>query len=106
MSLKWPAKDEDEVLDYSLNWFARLAGDTIATSTWFLPVGVTLVHDSDLIRTGGPTNEPTEWDQPDSATVIWLSAGTNGEHYALLNRIVTAGGRTMDQTVKLPMKAK
>ncbi len=98
MSKKWPFKDPDEVLDYEIDWYGtavepgRLYGstDTIDTSLWVTPSGIT--KDSD--------------DQTGTTTTIWLSGGTLGETYEILNRVVTAGGRTMDQTVKLKIKAK
>jgi hypothetical protein len=87
MSLTFPDKDPDEVLDYQLNWAARLGADTISTSTWTVPEGIT--QDS-ASRT-------------DTTTTLWLSGGTSGQTYALLNRIVTVGGRTMDQTVSITL---
>lgn len=90
MALAWDSKDPDEVLDYVLNWSARLGSDTITTSTWTVPDGITMDSDSETT----------------TATTIWLSGGTEGQSYDILNRIVTAGGRTMDQTVKLKIKAK
>ncbi len=87
MALKWPNKDPNEVLDYDLNWSARLAGDTIATSTWIVPDGITKDSDS----------------TSDTATKIWLSGGTEGETYTLTNRVVTEGGRTMDQSVTIKL---
>jgi hypothetical protein len=110
MSISWPAKDPDEVLDYDLVWTNRLysadeldlvdAGqtvvpaDTIATSQWILDDGSDglLVMDS----TG----------QSDAVTKVWLSGGTLGQSYQLTNRVVTAGARTMDQSVRLKIKAK
>lgn len=83
MPLTWPAKDPDEDMDFQLDWLERLAGDTIATSTWTVPSGITS-HDE--------SND-------DTTATIWLSGGTLGETYSLLNRVITAGGRTMDQTV-------
>lgn len=90
MTLAWDPKDPDEVLDYVINWATRLAGDTIADSTWTLPAGIT--KESDTFSA--------------STTTIWLSGGTLNETYQVLNRIETTGGRTMDQTVKLRLKAK
>lgn len=90
MPLEWPTKDQDEVLDYQMNWLARLDGDTIDTSTWVVPAG--LVKDSDTFS--GPV------------ATVWLSGGTDGENYTLLNRITTTGGRTMDQSVKLRVRPK
>jgi hypothetical protein len=39
-------------------------------------------------------------------TTIWLSGGEIGSSYTITNRITTAGGRTMDQSVRLVVKAK
>lgn len=90
MSLAWTApKDPDEVKDYEITWALLLGTDTIATSTWVVPAGIT--KDSS-------TNTTT-------TTTIWLSSGTAGETYSLLNRITTAGLRTYDRTVKLKMKS-
>ena len=92
MSLTWPNKDPDEVLDYQVNWADRLGTDTISTSEWIVPPGIT--KDSDSVA-------------PDlRSTTIWLSGGTLNVSYEFVNRIVTAGGRTMDQSVKLKIKAK
>lgn len=88
--LTWPNKDPDEVLDYELDWSVRLGTDTISTSTWIVPTGITKNSD---------TSDST------SAT-IWLSGGTAGESYTFTNRITTTGGRTMDESVKLKVKDK
>jgi hypothetical protein len=89
--LKWPKKDPDEVLDYVLDWSARLDGDTIATSIWI--VDEALTKDSDSFT--------------DSTTTIWLSGGTApARALQLTNRVTTAGGRTKDQTVTLDIAQK
>jgi hypothetical protein len=90
MFLAWPNKDPDEVLDYEIDWSARVLTDTILTSVWTIPSGITKNSDSKTAAT----------------TTAWLSGGTLGTTYEILNRIVTAGGRTMDQTVKIKIKAK
>lgn len=84
MALSWPAKDPDEILDYSLDWGSRLDdGDQIETSTWTVPTGLTK----------GDTSFTA------STTTVWLSGGTAGKRYNALNRVTTTGGRTKDQTV-------
>ena len=91
MLLKWPPKDPDEVLDYGIDWTARLAGDTIISSGWIIiPDEVT--KDSDIYT--------------ETSTTIWVSGGTLGASPSVTNRIVTAGGRTMDQSVILPIRNK
>lgn len=83
--LKWPDKDPDEILDYTVRWWRRLVDDTIIASIWTVPAGITMTDSSF---------------QPDYTT-IWLSGGTTGQTYEIVNEIVTAGGRTMDQTVRV-----
>lgn len=70
-------KDPYALLPYVVDWSLWLVtGDTIATSTWIVPSGLTVVL---------TTHTST------SATV-WLSGGTAGLTYACINQIVTAGG--------------
>lgn len=92
MAIEWPSpKDPDETLDFQIDWSTRLdTGDTIVTSTWIIPDGLTKQSD------GKTTN----------ATTVWLMGGTAGTSYLVLNRVVTANGRTLDQTGKLKVKDK
>lgn len=92
MSKTWDrTKDPDEVVDYDFSWAGQLTdmdSDTIATSTWTVPAGITKNSSSNT----------------DTRAKVWLSGGTAGQTYTLLNRIVTTGGRTLDQSIKLKMK--
>jgi hypothetical protein len=90
MALTWPNKDPNELLDYQIDWLPRLVDDTIATSAWTIPAGLTNASETFTNQT----------------TTVWLSGGTIGETYSILNRITTAGGRTMDQTVNLTIASK
>lgn len=91
--LKWPYKDPDEVLDYQVDWTARLNGDTI-TSSVFIPQFTTndLVIDTQIVAGNTAT--------------IWLSGGTLNQNYVFVNRITTDGGRTMDQSISIQIKGK
>lgn len=84
----FPDKDPDEVVDYSVDWSPRLDSDTISTSTWIVPAGIT--EDSDSSTT--------------TTTTIWLSGGTAGVTYALINRITTAAGRTFEEAISLRIR--
>lgn len=86
----WPDKDPDEILDYQVDWTGRLDGDTIATSTWILPTGIT----------------QNSVDQSTTHTTIWLSGGVDGKTYEVTNRITTAGGRTYDQSIDIRIISK
>ena len=89
----WPFKDPDELLDYVIDWSARLDTDTIATSTWE-------INGPDAVLT-----TPSDSFASDKTT-IWLDAGTLGAVYTMTNHITTAGSREMDQSVKLRIKTK
>ena len=88
--LQWPDKDPDAVLDYEMDWSAWLGTDTITASTWIVPAGIT--KNSDTKST--------------TATAITLSGGAEGVTYTLTNRIVTAGGRTQDQSVVIAVASR
>ncbi|MCC6366857.1 MAG: hypothetical protein IT165_25325 [Bryobacterales bacterium] len=75
-------KDPNAVLDYSVDWTRWLNGDSIATSDWTVPVGLTEVTDT---HTG-------------TKATVWLSGGTVGATYTVTNRITTTGGRTDDRS--------
>jgi hypothetical protein len=90
MAKRWPNKDPNEVLDYAIDWSQRLAGDIISISTFTVPTGI-------VMNSQSHTN---------TMATIWLSGGSEGVTYDILNRVVTNGGRTMDQTVELRVKSK
>lgn len=95
-------KDPDEVLDFTGDWTTALAGDTIVTSTF------PDFNADELVTEDFPTpplvKDSDSFD--DGHFTIWLSGGAEGATYAFTNRITTAGGRTMDRTVKLKVKTK
>ncbi len=67
-------KDPDAALDYGFNWTAWLeTGDTILTSAWDVPSGLTLDNSSFT----------------STHTTVWLSGGTAGDKYLVRNRITT-----------------
>ena len=77
-------KDPDAILDYGWDWSAWLSGgDTISASSWTVPTGLTT-----------PANSRTT-----TTTTVWLSGGTAGAQYEVINRITTTGGRTDDRTI-------
>ena len=91
MARSWEhPKDPEEYLDYEVDWTGLLNGDVITSSTWFVPVGV--IGDNESFN--------------DTSTVIWLSGGTAGQNYALINTIHTAEGRIREQTCTLRCRTK
>lgn len=80
-------KGDEEVLDYSVNWSTWLSAqeDSIATSTWRVPAGLTQVSDQATT---------------DSA-VVKISGGIPDELYEITNIITTAAGLTAERTMKI-----
>ena len=76
-------KDPDATKDYQALWAEWLKTDTISASTWIVPTGITKLSDSFTTTTA----------------TIWLTGGTLGRTYKVVNRVATVGGRTEDQTL-------
>jgi hypothetical protein len=81
-------KDPDEVVDLSFDWTKELDGDTISTSTWPAVVGITQATPS----------------KDDMTTTTWVSAGSAGTDYRIVNRVVTAGGRTLEGSITVAVR--
>jgi len=92
MSKKSFIKDPGDVLDYQINWADWLADDTISgtKSTWTVETGIT--EDSNTNTTTG--------------TIIWVSGGTAGENYNLVNHIETVSGRKADRTIVIKVRER
>ena len=80
-------KDPDSVLDYQLDWSSWLGTDTISTSVFTVPTGLT--KDSE-----GNTS---------TTSTVWLSGGTLNQIYNVVCRITTTGGRTVDRSFDVLM---
>lgn len=84
--LWWIAKTPYDEADYSRDWTDALAADeTIASSVWEVPAGLTAGASS----MSGPY------------TTQWLSGGTAGAIYTVVNRIVTSAGRKFARAFKV-----
>ncbi len=78
-------KDPQATLDYQVDWSDWLGADTIATSTWTVPTGLTKTDES----------------KTDTSATVWLSGGTAGQIYTVMNHIVTVGGRTDERSFRV-----
>lgn len=84
------AHDPDSDLDYQIDWAAWLAtGDSIASSTWTVPAGLTAGTGAQA-----PTHTAT-------TATIWLSGGTAGITYQVTDHVTTVQGRADDQSIYL-----
>jgi len=106
MSYKWPNKDKDETLDYSIDWSRLLYdGETITSSTWFVDdsagVRQTLISPLSVY---GIIN--VDDNSSDTVSTITLSGGVNNARYKLYCQITTSRGMTVERTVTLMIKER
>jgi len=85
-------KDPQAVLDYTIDWTKWLdeVGDSIATSTWIVPTGLTKVTETNTTK----------------LATVWLSGGTAGTNYTVTNRIMTVAGRTDDRSITIRVQER
>jgi hypothetical protein len=87
-------KDPESTRKYTIDWTRWLAsqtpGEVIAESDWLVPEGLTLL------------DEQAETHK----TIIWLSGGTLGATYSVINRVITSVGQIQDATIELIMEHK
>jgi hypothetical protein len=90
MAIAVRTKDPAAKLDYQFDWNDWLVGDTIASSSWVVPAGLTNVNDSFTAQT----------------TTIRLSGGTHGVNYECVNHIITASGQEDDRSITIHVRQK
>ena len=104
MSLKWPPKDKDETLDYSLDWSRALeGGETIVSVSWSIinsdkekvdfPLGITIDGLKNLTQTNTQT-----------VATIYLSSGIDNREYTIYCSVTTSEGRTKERPVKVRIR--
>jgi hypothetical protein len=88
--LKWPDKDPEANKDYALDWTAMLAlAETIEDSQWVsTPTGLT-VGTSAIV---------------DGVCSVWLSGGSVGITYTVVNTITTDRGLIDERSVAIKIK--
>ena len=110
MSYKWPDKDKDETLDYSVDWSRLVGSDLISSSNWFVddadgekqeagesntPInGLIVLYEGSTVSTNG------------KVTTVRLSSGTNNVRYRLTNAVTTASGLVYERSIFLRVREK
>lgn len=96
----WPAKDPEEILDYTVDWTLRLeGGEIIVSSVWTVASGTVVIGDG----SGSPAPSV---DVAGLIAKFWAEGGTLDETNLITNHIVTSAGREREFTGKLKIKAK
>lgn len=105
MAYKWPNKDKDEIVDYSIDWSRFLGTDTLSAAVWF-------IEDEDGTKVQVDTSDVVNGLQfvigtlSGKVSTIRLSLGTNNTKYRITCRITTGKGLQYERTVALTIKEK
>jgi hypothetical protein len=104
MSLKWPPKDKDETLDYSIDWSRGLeTNETIQAVSW----SILNADDEKVSFSNGTTvNGLKNQTQTNTTTVatIYLANGTDNKEYKLFCSITTNQGRVKERAVVIRIR--
>jgi hypothetical protein len=114
MSFRWPVKDPDESLDYSMDWSRFLDTATISSVTWFVKtpeIGKTQIDAGETLTTASGstvTDSIQNISQTNTNTVatINLGGGVLNRDYSFICQIVDSTGSTAERTVKLNIRQK
>jgi len=105
MSLKWPNKDPDDQLDYSINWKPALGSDTISSVVW-------KIHDADGVAQTWASGETINGLQHVSSTntntvaTIYLGSGTAFTNYKIICRMTASDATIREQEVRIRVVEK
>lgn len=103
MSFKWPPKDKDELLDYSIDWSRFLGTATISSITWFVDNASGV---KTTIAAGAVVNGIQNVAQTISGGVatINLGLGTANFDYKFTCRMQDSTGSIAERVVRLKIK--
>jgi hypothetical protein len=103
MSFKWPPKDKDELLDYSVDWSRFLDTATISSITWFVDdaSGVKTQIDAGITINGIQNVSQTV---SGSVATINLGLGTANYDYKFTCRMQDNTGSIAERVIRLKIK--
>lgn len=105
MSYRWPDKDPDEIVDYSVDWSRLLRDDTLSAATWYIYDGEgvkTEVTDASVVNglqfvTGTISGQ---------VATARFSLGTNNVRYTINCKITSGSGLVYERSIFLRIKEK
>jgi len=112
MAARWPTKDPDETLDYSVDWSRHLGTETISAVTWYvstvdraktrIDAGETLT-----VASGGAVTDSIQnvaKTETDTVATINLAGGEVNTEYTFYCNMTDTAGRTVERSVKITVR--
>lgn len=115
MSFRWPSKDPDETLDYSVDWSRFLDTATIVSVAWFvksslyntktrITAGQTLTVASGSATTDSLQNISET--NTNSVATINIAGGQNNVEYTFFCQMTDSTGSTAERSIKIRLKER
>ena len=110
MSLVWPNKDPDELLDYSVDWTKVTEGMTISSVVWSIrstnyPTETTLAAGRDLTFASGGVEVDSIQNVSQAisgkSAIIYIAGGVDRRDYTFVCTINTSQGTVLQRSVIL-----
>ena len=105
MSYKWPDKDPDETIDYSVDWSRFIPNDTLSSANWFIKDAngnKEQVSNAEVVD-GLQFVQPTLSGKVATAR---FALGTNNKRYTVSFHINTGGCLVFERSIFLKVKEK
>jgi hypothetical protein len=114
MSFRWPVKDPDETLDYSVDWSRFLGDTTISSVLWYVKtseIGKTLLASGQDLTTASSsavTDSIQNVSQSNTNTVatINIAGGILNREYTFMCNMTDNSGSTAERSIKLTIREK
>jgi hypothetical protein len=106
MSMKWPNKDPDEVLDYSIDWSRFLGSATISDFTWY--VDAADGTKTELTNSGPLVNgiQLVSSTSTNTVTTAYIGSGVDNRQYKFTCQITDSNGLVVERSVRLRVRNK
>lgn len=115
MSFRWPNKDPDETLDYSIDWSRFLDTAVITSVVWFVKSTLydtkTRLNSGQNLTTasGGATTDSIQnvsQTSTNTVSTINIGGGQNNVEYTFFCQMTDNTGSTAERSVKIRMKER
>ena len=114
MSFRWPVKDPDETLDYSVDWSRFLGSNTISAIVWSVQtpeIGKTTLAAGQTLTTASSsavTASIQNVSQTNTSTVatINIAGGVLNREYTFTCRMTDNTASVAERTIKLVIREK
>jgi len=103
--MKWPFKDPDEILDYSVDWSRFLDTDSIESVAWFIKAAD---GTKTSVSSGATVDGLTLFQQNNTSTVATarFGAGTANKTYKVICAVTYNTSLVSERTIQLPIKER